>query len=46
LILAAVITPSPDMISQLLVTLPLLALYEVSIIVSARVNKRRELELL
>jgi sec-independent protein translocase protein TatC len=46
LILAAIITPSPDMISQLLVTIPLLALYEVSIIVSARVNKRRELEML
>ena len=46
LILAAIITPSPDMISQLLVTLPLLALYEVSIVVSARVNKRRELEML
>lgn len=46
LILAAIITPSPDMISQLLVTLPLLGLYEVSILVSARVNKRRDLELL
>jgi sec-independent protein translocase protein TatC len=46
LILAAVITPSPDMISQLLVTLPLLGLYEVSILVSARVNKKREAELL
>jgi sec-independent protein translocase protein TatC len=46
LILAAVITPSPDMISQLLVTLPLLGLYEVSILVSARVNKRRDAELL
>lgn len=46
LILAAIITPSPDMISQLLVTLPLLGLYEVSILVSARVVKRREAELL
>lgn len=42
LILAAIITPSPDMISQLLVTVPLLGLYEVSILVSARVVKRRE----
>ena len=46
LILAAIITPSPDMISQLLVTVPLLGLYEVSILVSARVVKRREAELL
>lgn len=46
LILAAIITPSPDMISQLLVTVPLLGLYEVSILVSARVVKQREAELL
>jgi sec-independent protein translocase protein TatC len=44
LIIAAIITPSPDMISQLLVTLPLLGLYEISIGVSARVNKKREAE--
>lgn len=46
LIIAAIITPSPDMISQLLVTLPLLGLYEISIIVSARVNKQRQAETL
>ncbi|MEA5402210.1 twin-arginine translocase subunit TatC [Arcicella sp. DC2W] len=46
LIVAAVITPSPDMISQLLVTIPLLGLYEVSILVSARVNRQREAEML
>jgi len=46
LILAAIITPSPDMISQLLVAVPLLGLYEVSILVSARVVRRREAELL
>lgn len=41
LILAAIITPSPDMISQILVAFPLLGLYEVSIWVSARVQKRK-----
>jgi sec-independent protein translocase protein TatC len=46
LIIAALITPSPDMISQLLVTSPLLGLYEVSIWVSARVKKRKDAELL
>jgi sec-independent protein translocase protein TatC len=46
LIIAAIITPSPDMISQLLVTLPLLGLYEISIGVSARVNKQRQAQAL
>ncbi len=46
LIVAAIITPSPDMISQLLVAVPLLGLYEISIWVSANVNKQREKELL
>ncbi len=46
LIIAAIITPSPDMISQLLVTLPLLGLFEISIGVSARVNKQRQAETL
>ncbi|MFN8353855.1 MAG: twin-arginine translocase subunit TatC [Spirosomataceae bacterium] len=46
LIVAAIITPSPDITSQFLVALPLTLLYEVSIVVSARVNKRREKELL
>jgi sec-independent protein translocase protein TatC len=41
LIIAALITPSPDMISQLLVTIPLVGLYEISIIVSGRVLKRK-----
>jgi sec-independent protein translocase protein TatC len=40
LILSAIITP-PDLTSQVLVTLPVLLLYEVSIKVSARVEKRR-----
>jgi sec-independent protein translocase protein TatC len=40
-IIAAVITP-PDVVSQVLVSIPLLALYEVSIGVSAAVQRRRE----
>jgi sec-independent protein translocase protein TatC len=39
LVVAAVITPSPDMYSQLLVALPLYILYEVSIWVSVSVEK-------
>ena len=44
LILAAVITPSPDVTSQMLVAIPLFLLYEISIFVSAAVerNKNRE----
>jgi sec-independent protein translocase protein TatC len=41
LIVAAIITPSPDMISQVLVAIPLYVLYEVSIIVAQRVEKRQ-----
>jgi sec-independent protein translocase protein TatC len=40
LIVAAIITP-PDVISQILVSLPLFILYEVSILISARVTKAR-----
>jgi sec-independent protein translocase protein TatC len=42
LVLAAVITPSPDWMSQLIVVLPLLALYEFSIAVSKRVHKEEK----
>lgn len=45
LIVAAIITP-PDVISQLLVTMPLAILYEVSIFVSATVARKRKRELL
>lgn len=45
LIIAAIITP-PDVGSQTLVTIPLLALYEVSILVVQRVQKNREKALL
>jgi len=44
LVLAAVITPSPDWGSQLIVVIPLVLLYELSILISARVNKTREKE--
>jgi len=40
-IVAAIITP-PDVFSQILVAIPLLILYEVSIFISARVVKQRE----
>ncbi len=44
LIVAAIITP-PDVVSQTIVTIPLYVLYEISIIVSARVKKARDKKL-
>ena len=41
LILAAIITP-PDVISQIIVSIPILILYEIGIIVSKRVEKDRK----
>jgi len=41
LILAAVITP-PDVISQFLIGIPIFFLYEISILISARVEKKRK----
>ncbi len=41
LIIAAIITPSPDMISQILVAMPLFFLYEISIRLSARIAKQK-----
>ncbi|UYQ92517.1 twin-arginine translocase subunit TatC [Chitinophaga horti] len=43
LVLAAVITP-PDILDQLLVFIPLYLLYEISIVISARVYRKREEE--
>ena len=43
LIIAAIITP-PDVFSQILVSIPILILYEASIFISARVIKKREIE--
>jgi len=42
LLVAAFITPSPDWMSQLIVFIPLFLLYELSILVSARVYKQEQ----
>ena len=39
LVAAAIITPSPDWTSQLIVALPLMFLYEISILICSRVDK-------
>lgn len=44
MIVAAVITPGPDVISQLTVAVPLLLLYEISIILTRRMDKRKKQE--
>ncbi|RIV27451.1 twin-arginine translocase subunit TatC [Fibrisoma montanum] len=41
LVVAGIITPSPDIYSQVLVALPLAALYEVSILVSRSIERAR-----
>ncbi|GGH54734.1 twin-arginine translocase subunit TatC [Dyadobacter endophyticus] len=41
LIVAAIITPSPDIYSQILVAIPLFMLYELSIMVSAKVEREK-----
>jgi sec-independent protein translocase protein TatC len=41
LIIAAVVTPTPDMLTMTVVSIPLFALYEVSIIVAGLVEKRK-----
>ena len=41
LIIAAVITPSPDIYSQVIVAIPLFVLYEVSILVAGRVEREK-----
>lgn len=43
-IIAAVVTPTPDPFTQTLFAAPLYALYELSILVSSRVEKRRALK--
>lgn len=44
LLLAAIITPSPDWTSQLIVAIPLLILYELSVRIVANVDKQRAIE--
>jgi sec-independent protein translocase protein TatC len=41
LIVAGLITPSPDIFSQLIVSIPLYLLYEISLSISARMQKKR-----
>jgi sec-independent protein translocase protein TatC len=41
MIVAAVITPGPDVISQMTVAIPLLLLYEISILLTRRIEKER-----
>ncbi|MCK9421748.1 MAG: twin-arginine translocase subunit TatC [Bacteroidales bacterium] len=41
LIIAGVITPSPDVFSQLIVAIPLYALFELSLSISSRIYKRK-----
>jgi sec-independent protein translocase protein TatC len=41
LIIAAIITP-PDVISQIIVTIPLVILYEIGIVISANVDKANQ----
>jgi sec-independent protein translocase protein TatC len=42
-IMAAILTPSPDVVSQTFMALPTLALYGVSILLTRRIEKRRAL---
>ena len=44
MIVAAVITPGPDVISQMTVAIPLLLLYEISILLTKRIEKERAKE--
>jgi sec-independent protein translocase protein TatC len=43
-IVAAVITPSPDMASQIIVAVPMMGLYLISIVVALIFGKKREIE--
>ncbi|MEI8102529.1 MAG: twin-arginine translocase subunit TatC [Chlorobium sp.] len=40
LIVAAVVTPSTDMVTQLIIGVPMILLYELSIVISAQVNRK------
>ncbi|WP_350340053.1 twin-arginine translocase subunit TatC [Paraflavitalea speifideaquila] len=42
LVIAAIITPSPDWMSQMIVFIPLAILYEFSVLISKRVYKREQ----
>jgi len=45
LIIAAVVTPTPDIITMLVVAFPLFILYELSIFISAHIERKRNKEL-
>lgn len=45
IILAAIITPTTDPFSLLIVTIPLYVLFEASIVIASRINRRQEQEL-
>jgi sec-independent protein translocase protein TatC len=42
LIVAGVITPSPDVFSQLIVAFPLYGLFEISLVISSRIYKKKK----
>lgn len=44
MVVAAIITPGPDVVSQMTVAIPLLLLYEISILLTKRIEKRKALE--
>jgi sec-independent protein translocase protein TatC len=43
LIVSAIITP-PDVVSQLLIAMPILVLYEVGILIAKRLEKKRAIK--
>ncbi len=45
LIVAAILTPSPDVLSQMLVGTPMIILYELSIFISAAIDRKRRIKL-
>ena len=46
ILIAGIITPTPDMFTQIMVSLPMLLLYEIGIFLSRRVEKDREAQTL
>jgi sec-independent protein translocase protein TatC len=42
LIISGIITPSPDMFSQIVVALPLYALFELSLLISSRIYRKKQ----
>jgi sec-independent protein translocase protein TatC len=46
LVIAGIITPSPDIFSQMIVAIPLYALFELSLVISSRMyrNKQEQVE--